>query len=84
MNNALIIAAAQIEIEDATADLIAFVKANPIKRNAKSGTLNGNAMGAVAKKFLPRFKMDGTGQLCWDITGKNPYTLACEIIEANA
>lgn len=57
--------------QTAEQELIAFVKANPVKRN-KSGELNGNAVGKLADKWQDRFG------------GREGYAVACRIIRANA
>lgn len=71
MNNALIIAKNQIEMEDAASELVALVKANPIKRNA-SGRLNVPAMAKIANAYAARF--EGNAQ---NISG---YNFACNLI----
>lgn len=55
-------------VQDAEAELVAFVKANPIKRN-KSGSLNGNSVGKLADKWQDRFG------------GRTGYSIAYRIIE---
>lgn len=57
--------------QTAEEELIAFVKANPVKRN-KSGELNGNSVGKLADKWQDRFG------------GRQGYAVACRIIRANA
>lgn len=75
MNDALITAKHQIEIEDATAELIEFIKANPVKRN-KSGSLNGNAVSALAAKWSDRFINNGENM--------SSHTIAYRVVAANA
>lgn len=54
--------------QTAEQELIAFVKANPCKRN-KSGSLNGNSVGKLADKWQDRFG------------GRVGYSVAYRIIE---
>lgn len=55
-------------VQTAEEELVAFVKANPIKRN-KSGSLNGNSVGKLADKWQDRFG------------GRQGYSIAYRIIE---